>query len=131
MKDSVKLLRQSGIQPTPQRVAIVDAVAGTTAHPTADEVFASARRRCSTISRATVYNTLSLLVEKKILCTQILKEGTVVYDPNVGRHHHFIDDETGTIVDISWDKLIVTGKGNLANLEIRDYQVVLRGRKKK
>ncbi|HTX17445.1 MAG TPA: Fur family transcriptional regulator [Bacteroidota bacterium] len=131
MKESITLLRRCGIQPTPQRVAIVDSVAGSTAHPTADEVYASARRRCSTISRATVYNTLSLLVDRNILRTQILKEGTVVYDPNVARHHHFIDDESGTIIDIPWDKLVVKGKENLHGLEIRDFQVVLRGRKKK
>lgn len=130
MVDATVLLRQSGIQPTPQRVAVVKSVIGNTHHPSAEEVYASARRRCPTVSRATVYNTLNLLVRKHLLQTQILKEGTVVFDPNVRSHHHFIDDATGVIVDIPWEKFTVTPTGDLNGFEIRDYQVVVRGKKK-
>jgi Fe2+ or Zn2+ uptake regulation protein len=130
MVDAIALLRQSGIQPTPQRVAVVRSVIGSTKHPSAEEVYASARRRCPTVSRATVYNTLNLLVRKNLLRTQILKEGTVVFDPNVRSHHHFIDDATGVIVDIPWEKFTVTPAGDLGEFEIRDYQVIVRGRKK-
>jgi Fe2+ or Zn2+ uptake regulation protein len=130
MVDATVLLRQSGIQPTPQRVAVVRSVIGSTRHPSAEEVYASARRRCPTVSRATVYNTLNLLVRKNLLRTQILKEGTVVFDPNVRSHHHFIDDATGVIVDIPWEKFTVTPTGDLNGFEIRDYQVVVRGKKK-
>jgi len=130
MRASIELLRQCGIQPTPQRVAVVDSVLHDTSHPSADEIFERARKRCATVSRATVYNTLNLLVEKSLLRTQILKEGTVVFDPNVNSHHHFIDDETGAIIDIPWDKLTVVGKENLEGFDIRDYQVIVRGKRK-
>jgi SAM-dependent methyltransferase len=49
------------------------------------------------VSRATVYNTLNLLVEKGLLKQLTLAEGRVVFDPNMERHHHFIDEVTGTI----------------------------------
>jgi Fe2+ or Zn2+ uptake regulation protein len=96
-----------------------------TTHPAADEIYERARARC-----ATVYNTLNLLVEKHLLRTQILKEGTVVFDPNVNSHHHFIDDETGAIIDIPWDKRTVVGKENLEGFDIRDCQVIVRGKRK-
>jgi Fe2+ or Zn2+ uptake regulation protein len=130
MQDTVSVLRQCHIQPTPQRVAVVEFILSTKAHPSADEVLESVRRKCPTISRATVYNTLHLLVEKGLVRTQILKEGTVIFDPRTGRHHHFIDEESGKIYDIPWDTLKVSGGKSLKEFEIRDYQVVMRGRRK-
>jgi len=35
------------------------------------------------------------------------QEGAVVFDPNVQKHHHLIDDDTGDIYDIPWDQLEV------------------------
>jgi len=131
MKDAISILRQCGIQPTPQRMAVVESVLASKAHPTADDVFSSARKKCPTVSRATVYNTLNLLVEKGLVGMQTIKEGAVVFDPNVQKHHHFIDDETGKIYDIPWDQLEVKGKDKLKNYEILEFQVILRGRRKK
>lgn len=109
---------------------MVDFVFETKAHPSADMILDSVRRACPTISRATVYNTLNLLVEKGLLRTQILKEGTIIFDPNISRHHHFVDEESGKVYDIPWEALKVTGKKSLKEFEIKDYQVVMRGRKK-
>lgn len=119
-----------GIQPTPQRIAVAEYVLKTAAHPTADEVWMHVRRRCPTLSRATVYNTLNLFTEKGLLKAQSLKEGVAVFDPRVAPHHHFIDEETGTVLDIPWDAVTVTGEQSLQGLEVREYQVVLRGRRR-
>ena len=62
---------------------------------------------------------------------QTLREGAIVFDPNVQRHHHFIDDDTGRIYDIPWDQLDVKGKEKLRNFEISEFQVIMRGRYKK
>jgi Fur family transcriptional regulator, iron response regulator len=131
MKNAISVLKDLGIQPTAQRVAIAEAVLDNTQHPTADEILVDAQKRCSIVSRATVYNTLNLFVEKGLLRTQLLKEGTVVFDPNTRNHHHFIDEEDGTIIDIPWNWLSVHGKQKLEDYDIRDYQVILRGRKKR
>jgi Fur family transcriptional regulator, iron response regulator len=130
MRNSITILRQCGIQPTPQRIAVVDFVFESKAHPSADTILDNVRKACPTISRATVYNTLNLLVEKGLLRTQILKEGTIIFDPNISRHHHFVDEESGKVYDIPWEALKVTENKSLKEFEIRDYQVVMRGRKK-
>ena len=124
-------LRRHGIQPTPQRLAVAKVVLGRKEHPAADEVWAKVRRRCPTVSRATVYNTLNLFVEKGLLKMQVLKEGTAVFDSDVRAHHHLIDDQTGKIYDVPWDSLQVKGQNSLRDFEVRDLQVVLRGRKRK
>jgi Fur family transcriptional regulator, iron response regulator len=124
-------LTACGIQPTPQRIAVAEYVLNTVDHPTADEVWVNVRDRCPTLSRATVYNTLNLFAEKGLLKAQQLKEGVVVFDPHVTPHHHFIDEENGKVLDIPWNAVKVTGEKSLRGLEVREYQVVLRGRKRK
>ena len=131
MKDAISILRQCGIQPTPQRIAVVEYVLKSKTHPSADEVLSYARERCPTVSRATVYNTLNLLVEKGLLQMQTIKEGAIIFDANIVKHHHFIDKETGVIYDIPWDQLEVKGKERLKGFEIDEFQVILRGKKKK
>lgn len=124
------MLRQHGIQPTPQRLAVAQIVLSRESHPSAEEVWTKVRRRCPTISRATVYNTLNLFVKRGLLKLQVLKEGMAVFDAEVDPHHHFIDDETGKVYDVPWEMLRVTGKESLRNFNVREYQVVLRGRRR-
>lgn len=131
MDDAISILRRCEIQPTPQRIAVIEYVLTARTHPSADEVLEHARRKCPTVSRATVYNTLNLLVERGLLITRRFKEGTVFFDPKVEKHHHFIDNETGDIYDIPWDHLQITEKEKLKGFEVSEYQVIMRGRRKK
>lgn len=131
MDGAITLLEQCSLTPTPQRIAVVKSVMGAHKHLSADAVFKRARRICHSVSRATVYNTLNLLVEKRILKAQILLEETIVFDTNTRPHHHFIDEETGEITDIPWEELSIRGQENLPSVEIRDFQVVIRGKRKK
>ncbi|RQW06939.1 MAG: transcriptional repressor [Calditrichaeota bacterium] len=130
MNNAISILKECGVQPTPQRIAVLNFIMQTDTHPSADQVLENVRNECPTVSRATVYNTLNLLVRKGLLQTQILREGTVVFDRNVNKHHHFIDLDTGEIYDIPWDALTVIHKKSLENFEVEELQVVLKGRKK-
>jgi len=130
MRDLLVALRQSGIQPTAQRLAVAQFVLEARSHPTADEVWEKVRRKSPTLSRATVYNTLNLFVEKGLLRTQAVREGALVFDPLVTRHHHFIDEESGEIYDVPWDAVKVTGEKTLRGYEVKDYQVVMRGKRR-
>jgi Fe2+ or Zn2+ uptake regulation protein len=124
------LLRSYGIQPTLQRLAVAEGVLGMDSHPSADQVLARIRERYPTISRATVYNTLNLFVKKRLLRTQNLRDGTVLFDPNAGPHHHFVDEETGEVLDVAWDAIRVAGLESLDGLEVSEFQVVMRGRRR-
>ena len=130
MTNAVESLSRVGIPATPQRIAVAEFVLNTNTHPTADEVWAKMRERSRPLSRATVYNTLNLFAKKGLLKPQPLREGIVVFDGNVSPHHHFIDEKTGRIHDISWEALTVSGEKSLQDFEVAEYQVVLRGRKR-
>ena len=131
MKDALSILRDHGIHPTSQRTAVAQYVLNAHEHPTADDVWRKVRRVSPTVSRATVYNTLNLLVEKGLLHMKTLKGGTVVFDPRVEPHHHFIDEETGVIYDVPWSAVRVTGHRSLRGFDVHEHQVVMKGRKKR
>ncbi len=122
-----RTLVRHGVKPSAQRLAVAEYVLTTEAHPSADKVFAVVRSRIPMISRATVYNTLNLLVRKRLLRPLVLAEGKVVFDPHMAPHHHFVDEVTGEIRDIPWEALEVRKIEALEGVEVREYQVVLRG----
>ena len=128
--DSVAVLREHGVQPSAQRVAVADYVLHTDEHPSADQVFAKVRQTFPMLSRATVYNTLNLFVEKHLLRELVLAEGRVVFDPKTDAHHHFIDESTGRIHDIPWQAVKVSRIDRLKGYEVSEYQVVIRGRRR-
>ena len=122
-------LTRHGIRPSSQRVAIAAYVLATEDHPSADEVFRQVKPTLPVVSRATIYNTLKLFVEKGLLRELVLAPGYSVYDPKTEPHHHFLDDASGKIHDIPWDALTVGRVAELPGLDVRDYSVVLRGRR--
>jgi Fur family transcriptional regulator, iron response regulator len=99
-RDIVHILEEHDIQPTAQRVSVAEYVLRTQEHPSADKVWAVVGESFPAISRATVYNTLNLYVEKGLLRELHLAPDSVLFDPNTERHHHFIDEATGQIYDI-------------------------------
>jgi Fur family iron response transcriptional regulator len=121
-------LRAAGVRPSAQRMAVAEYVLLTDEHPSAEQVLTRVTKRWPYLSRATVYNTLNLFVKEGLLRQLVLAEGKVVFDPKLERHHHFVDDETGAIEDVPWDALEV-GDARLEGYSVREYMVVLRGRK--
>ena len=128
-QETLQALTEHGIQPSAQRVAVADYVLYTTDHPSADQVWAEVKRTFPMLSRATVYNTLNLFTEKGLLRELVLAEGKVVFDPKLDPHHHFLDEDTGEIVDVPWTALDVRRVHSLPGFDVREYQVVMRGKK--
>lgn len=129
-QELIDRLERAGIRPSAQRVAIAAYVLATEDHPSADQVWSRVKAEFPMVSRATVYNTLQLFREHGLVQQLVLAEGSVVFDPKVEPHHHFVDDETGAIHDIPWTALRVGKVDELEGVDVRDYMVVVRGRKK-
>jgi Fur family iron response transcriptional regulator len=127
--DVVTLLGERGIQPSAQRVAVAQYVLFTEEHPSADRVWTRVRSRFPMISRATVYNTLNLFVARGLVREVHLSPSSVVFDGNTDAHHHLIDEETGRIYDIPWQKVAMRRLPAVEGFEIQGYEVVMRGRK--
>jgi Fur family iron response transcriptional regulator len=83
------------------------------------------------ISRATVYNTLNLFVDKGLLQRLLVGDGRVVYDPDLSPHHHLVDVDSGVVYDIPWEAVEIPRIDSVEGFEVTNCQVVMRGRKKK
>ena len=85
---------------TKQRQLILEAVRATNSHPTADELFQMIRRKLPTISLATVYRNLNLLVDlgeiRKLSCGS----GPDRFDGDTSPHYHFVCRECGEVEDL-------------------------------
>lgn len=103
------LLRQHGINPTHQRIEIAYALFSHQEHLCADQVMAIVNAKHSETSKATVYNTLNLFQEKKMIREVIVDPSKVFYDPNTHLHHHFYNVATGELTDIDVDDIGLTG----------------------
>ena len=105
----IELLRAHGINPTHQRIEIAHALFTRMTHLSADQIMAIVNARHSEVSKATVYNTLGLFVERKLIREVIVNAGKVFYDPNTREHHHMYDVDSGELKDIPASDLKITG----------------------
>lgn len=103
------VLRQHGINPTHQRIEIAHALFSRYEHLSADQVLALVNEEHPETSRATVYNTLNLFVQKRLIREVIVDPSKVFYDPNTQPHYHLYDVRTGHLADIDADSVRVTG----------------------
>jgi Fur family iron response transcriptional regulator len=107
--DLADLLRSCGVSPTHQRIEIAHALYSRSEHLSADQVLAIVNQRHPETSRATVYNTLNLFVERKLVREVIADPGRVFYDPNTAPHYHLYDVETSKLTDIDAQDVRIEG----------------------
>ena len=100
-------LRARGIVPTHQRIEIAFVLLERCEHLSADQILALVNARHAETSKATVYNTLRLFLDKKLIRELIVDPSRVFYDPNTAPHHHFYDVVTGQLTDIPADAVRV------------------------
>ena len=108
-----EVLRARGITPTHQRIEIAYAIFSRGEHLSADRILALVNDRASETSKATVYNTLNLFLEKKLVREVIVDPSKVFYDPNTEPHYHFYNVDTGELTDIDARDIKVTGLPSL------------------
>jgi Fur family iron response transcriptional regulator len=109
-RDNVaELLRRHDINPTHQRIEIAHALFSRNEHLSADQVLAIVNDRHSETSKATVYNTLKLFLEKRLVREVIVDPSRVFYDPNTEPHHHIYNVDTGELADIDASRIEVSG----------------------
>lgn len=125
----VQGLREAGAKITAQRIAICEYLAGNDQHPTAADVYAALRPTFPTMSLATVYNTLSLLVELNLIHEVASPaDGSTRYDPQVAPHLNLICTNCNRIIDV--DGVDLTYLEELTaryGFQVADVNVALHG----
>lgn len=105
--DLSMLLRRNGINPTPQRLEIAGVLLERPQHLSADQVLERVNRSGSVVAKATVYNTLSLLVARGLARQVVVDPGKVFFDSNTCVHYHFYNEDTGELVDFPAENVTI------------------------
>lgn len=121
------LLRDNGITPTHQRIEIAHALFSRCEHLSADRILAIVNDRACETSKATVYNTLNLFLEKKLVREVIVDPSRVFYDPNTAPHHHFYNIDSGELTDIDEAEVSISGLPQLPRgMSVEGVDVIVR-----
>ena len=122
-------LARGGYRLTRQRRVVMEALMATESHPTASEVFMTARQNMPTISQATVYNSLETLVGCHVVKQVNMDREPTRYCANTCEHAHYVCTDCGQVVDVPLSdpvKFIEAWKLP-EGAQITSQEVVLRG----
>jgi Fur family transcriptional regulator, iron response regulator len=98
---AVRKLKESGLRPTRQRVALARLLLQSGhRHVTAEELFQEARAAGIPVSLATVYNTLHQFTAAGLMAEVVAGSGQSYFDTNPTSHYHYFDKSTGEIIDV-------------------------------
>jgi Fe2+ or Zn2+ uptake regulation protein len=119
-----RLLRQAGLRVTPQRILLLEIIAGSEGHLDADEIYRRVRGLSPRLSLSTVYRTLSLLRDEGLVRELHFDEDHHHYelcDDAAGKHYHLYCLGCGTIVEFE-GSLVTELEQSLA--QTHDFAIV-------
>lgn len=119
------LLDVNGIRLSHQRLLILDYLALNHTHPTAEKIYKDLKEIDPVISQATVYNTLNLLSNKKIIKELDFNMNSKRYELRKRTHGHFICEDCGKICD--FEVIDHREPDELKDYDIQTEEIVYRG----
>ena len=124
-------LKERGQRQTPERFAILDEIYTTADHFDADELFIRLKQKGSRVSRATVYNTLELLLECDLVVKHQFGQNQAKYERAYAywQHDHLICLDCGEILEFCDPRLqsIQDTVGDIYGFEISHHALTLYG----
>ena len=93
-------LKAHDVLPTPQRVIVGQILFTGPQHLSADQILKAIQEHGGAVSKATVYNTLNLFVEKGLVRQVNVDPSRAYYDSTTTPHHHFYNVDSGELTDI-------------------------------
>lgn len=124
-------LEQNQQRKTPERYAILDEIYSSKAHFDVDELFVKMKSRNYHVSRATVYNTLDLLVESGLVKRHQFGQNTSHYEQAFGykQHDHLICNHCKKVFEFCDPRVqqITSTMGQLLKFEVSSHSLHLYG----
>jgi Fur family iron response transcriptional regulator len=120
-------LRQAGLRPTRQRLAIAQLLLdGRHRHVTADSLAREIQNTGMHMAVGTVYNTLNQFTDAGLLRRVTLHNENSMFDTNTQNHHHFYDDETNQLYDVPAEEIMLATLPEVpSGYDIQDVDIVI------
>jgi Fur family peroxide stress response transcriptional regulator len=122
-KSIIKILSDTGIKITPQRIHVLEVIISLGKHPTAEEIINLLQLTTPHTTPGTVYKTLDLFVQKGILKRVKTDDGVFRYDQILEKHHHLYCAESERIEDYFDDKLNIILENYFKTNKIKNFNI--------
>ena len=126
-------LTRGGLRPTRQRVALAKALIGDglDRHVTAESLFEAVQSHGTSVSLATVYNTLKAFCDAGLMQEVTVDGSKSYFDTKTHDHPHFFWEDDGELTDAPADQLDIAELPDAPDgMEIAKVDVVIRLRRK-
>jgi Fur family iron response transcriptional regulator len=107
--DILSKFHEHGVLPTAQRMEVANVLLTRPQHLSAEQIIERLREENSTVSKATVYNTLNLFEERGLIKECLVDPERRFYDSTTRPHHHFYNADTGELSDIPTNAIEFSG----------------------
>ena len=124
LEKMVSRLTDAGIKPSLQRIKVLEYFHDHENHPTADQIFQDLKKEVPTLSKATVYNTLSLFVEKGLISPTMADRVHSRYDLTDKDHGHFVCTSCQEIYDFPYQP---DTHRSLKGFKIESQELIIKG----
>lgn len=123
-----KYLTDHGIKASFQRIKIFEYFLNHKNHPTVNDIYNEVIKIIPTLSKTTVYNTLNLFVEHKILDLIIIEENETRYDWSNTTHGHFKCENCKKVYDIEIEPHLLKKQiPSLDQFQINEHHIYFKG----
>jgi len=119
-KSAFKTLSSLNIKPTSQRLDIAEIMFCKDQHLSAEDIITILNNSDSSISRATVYNTLNLFADKGLVRRVVIDSSKIYYDSKTTPHSHYFNVDTGEISDVEFEDVKISPLPKLPEHTVQD-----------
>ena len=126
IEELISYLKERELRPSYQRLKILGYLLENRNHPTADEIYESLHSEIPTLSKSTVYNSLNVFVQARLVKQLTIEDSDTRYDIDTQDHGHFKCELCGRIYNF---KINIDGSDtpDLKGFNIKDRNVNFTG----